>query len=222
MNRSASGTSTKPPATARTHRVTSRRRPTICLYGALTAIAWRQREATVSRDHTDRVCGRRDDPSRHTHRRHLRRLDGRRRGTRRLERRPRIPLLRAWLPPFRSLRAPARFAMIVLLGLSVLTAIGLARLARTSSRRRRALAAAALIVLEYSTAPLTIQTIPRERPPVYTWVSEQPRQVTLELPVPLPTRCRSTTRSTCMRRRGTGIHWPTATAATTRRNTSIS
>ena len=97
------------------------------------------------------------------------------------------PLLRAWLPPFRSLRAPARFAMIVLLGMSVLTAIGLARVAQTSSGRGVVVAAAGLVVLEYSTAPLTIQTILRERPPVYKWVSPQPRQVTLELPVPLPT-----------------------------------
>ena len=97
------------------------------------------------------------------------------------------PLLRAWLSPFRSLRAPARFAMIVLLGMSVLTAIGLARIARMSSGRFVILAAAALLILEYSTTPLSIQWIPRERPHLYTWVSEQPRQVTLELPVPLPT-----------------------------------
>jgi len=98
-----------------------------------------------------------------------------------------FPLLRACLLPVRSMRAPARFAMIVLLGLSVLTAIGLARMTRSSSRSGIvATVAATLIVLEYSTTPLTIQTIPRERPPVYTWVSEQPREVTLELPVPLP------------------------------------
>jgi hypothetical protein len=94
------------------------------------------------------------------------------------------PLLRSVLPPFRSLRAPARFAMLVLLAMSVLTAIGVARVARTSSSA--VLAAAALVVLEYSTAPLTIQTIPREPPPLYEWVSAQSRHVTLELPVPLP------------------------------------
>ena len=44
-----------------------------------------------------------------------------------------------------------------------------------------------MLILEYSTTPLSIQWIPRERPHLYTWVSEQPRQVTLELPVPLPT-----------------------------------
>jgi hypothetical protein len=97
------------------------------------------------------------------------------------------PLLRAWLSPLRGVRAPARFATIVLLGMSVLSAVGMARVARTSSRRAVPLIASALLALEYSAAPLSVQWIPTERPPVYTWVSEQPRQVTLELPVPLPT-----------------------------------
>jgi hypothetical protein len=48
-------------------------------------------------------------------------------------------------------------------------------------------AVAALVLVEYSAAPLSIQTMPRERPPVYAWISTQPRQVTLELPVPLAT-----------------------------------
>ena len=96
-------------------------------------------------------------------------------------------LLRAWLPPFRSVRAPARFAIIVLLGMSVLTAIGVARIARMASGRFVIIAAGAMLVLEYATTPLTIQWIPREPPQLYTWVSEQPRQVTLELPVPRPT-----------------------------------
>ena len=41
-------------------------------------------------------------------------------------------------------------------------------------------------MLEYGTTPLVTQGMPNERPLLYTWVSEQPRQVTLELPVPLP------------------------------------
>src|SRR5262245_7511809 len=71
---------------------------------------------------------------------------------------------------------------------SVLTAIGLARVTRHGPRRRFVVAAAAtrLIVLEYSTWPLTIQTIPTEPPPVYEWLRTQPRQVTLEMPVPPP------------------------------------
>ena len=97
------------------------------------------------------------------------------------------PLLRAWLPAFRVVRAPARFAIIVLLGMSVLTAFGMARIAPTGSRRLVVLAVAALLILEYGTTPLLTQVIPRERPRLYTWVSEQDRQVTLELPVPPPT-----------------------------------
>ena len=98
-----------------------------------------------------------------------------------------FPLLRAWLPAFRIVRAPARFASIVLLGMSVLTSIGLVRIAPTPSRRFVMLAAGAMLILEYGTTPLSTQGIPRERPRLYTWVSEQPRQVTLELPVPPPT-----------------------------------
>jgi hypothetical protein len=98
------------------------------------------------------------------------------------------PLLRAALPAFSVVRAPARFAIIVLLGMSVLTAIGLARFAPTGSRRLVMLAVGALLMLEYGTTPLVTQGMPRERPRLYAWVSEQPRQVTLELPVPRPHR----------------------------------
>jgi hypothetical protein len=100
-----------------------------------------------------------------------------------------FPLLRDWLTPFRSVRAPARFAMLVLLGLSVLTAIGLSQLARRFPRRSVAMTtiAAGLVIMEYCTAPLVVQTIPTERPPVYEWLNQQPRQVTLELPTPRAT-----------------------------------
>ena len=97
------------------------------------------------------------------------------------------PLLRSWLPAFSFVRAPARFAIIVLLGMSVLTAVGLSRIARMASGRLVIVAAGALLILEYSTTPLTVQWIPREPPQLYTWLSWQPRQVTLELPVPRPT-----------------------------------
>src|SRR4029453_1046539 len=71
------------------------------------------------------------------------------------------PLLRALLPPFRSLRAPARFAMVVLLGLSVLTAIGLARLARRFPGRDDVVltVAASLVIVEYATLPLSVQSL---------------------------------------------------------------
>jgi hypothetical protein len=99
------------------------------------------------------------------------------------------PLLRSWLPPFRGLRAPARFAMLVLLGLSVLTAIGLAQLARRFPGHDDVVLAiaASVVIVEYGTLPLIIQIMPAERPQVYEWLSTQPRQVTLELPVPSAT-----------------------------------
>jgi hypothetical protein len=99
-----------------------------------------------------------------------------------------FPLLRGTLPPFRSLRAPARFATIVMLGVGVLAALGLTRVCRRAPGRSgiAAAVAAGLIAAEYTTAPLVTQAVPRERPPVYAWLAEQPRQVTLEMPVPLP------------------------------------
>ena len=97
------------------------------------------------------------------------------------------PQLRSWLPAFRIVRAPARFAIIVLLGMSVLTAIGLARIARMASGRFVIVAAGAMLMLEYCATPLTVQWIPREPPQLYAWLSWQPRQVMLELPVPRAT-----------------------------------
>jgi hypothetical protein len=99
------------------------------------------------------------------------------------------PVLRASLPPFRSLRAPARFAMLVLLGLSVLAAFGVAKVARRFHGHDGVVLvmAASLIILEYVTLPLHIQTVPPKPPEVYEWLRAQPRQVTLELPAPRPT-----------------------------------
>jgi hypothetical protein len=98
-----------------------------------------------------------------------------------------FPLLRG-LEAFRGLRAPARFAVIVQLGLGVLAAFGLARLARRWPRASGGIvtAAAALTIAEYAGQPLEHQTMPKEPPGVYRWLASEPRQVTLELPVPEP------------------------------------
>jgi hypothetical protein len=96
------------------------------------------------------------------------------------------PWLRSWLPALGFVRAPARLAIIVLLGMSVLTAFGLARIARLASGRFVIVAVGAMLILEYSATPLTVQWIPREPPQLYAWLSWQPRQVTLELPIPRP------------------------------------
>ncbi len=73
------------------------------------------------------------------------------------------------LPPFRGLRVPARFSVLVGLSLAVLSGLGLARLRRRLSRRGTLLLSAALIAavfLEYRPS-LALQPVWREMPAVY-------------------------------------------------------
>jgi hypothetical protein len=100
-----------------------------------------------------------------------------------------FPLARTWMPPFRRLRAPARFGAIVQLALGVLSAFGLARLARSRPRLQvpLTLACLTLTAVEYAPHPLALMQIPRQPAPMYTWLAQQPPgTVTLELPVPTP------------------------------------
>jgi hypothetical protein len=102
---------------------------------------------------------------------------------------PIYPVIRAALPAFRGLRAPARYGVLIQLCLSVLAALGLARLARWRPRYSTALTAAslALITLEYSARPVLLMGLAGAPPPIYRWLSLQvPGTVTLELPVPKP------------------------------------
>jgi hypothetical protein len=87
----------------------------------------------------------------------------------------------------RGFRAPARFGVLVQLALCVLTAMGLARLARRWPTVATPLVALtiALTIVEYSAAPRELMSLPATAPPIYRWLSLQPRGiVTLELPVP--------------------------------------
>jgi hypothetical protein len=98
-----------------------------------------------------------------------------------------FPLLRHAVPPFRGLRAPARFGILVQLALAVLTAMGLARLARRWPKAATPLVGLtlALTIVEYSAEPRELMSLPAKPPPIYRWLSLQPRGiVTLELPVP--------------------------------------
>ena len=138
--------------------------------------------------------------------------------------RPRLSGAEA-LELFRSLRAPARFAVIVQLALACsppwagTVARSLAAL-RPAPRDRRHAADDRGVCGEAAPRSTGCR---RRAPPVYAWLATQPRQVTLELPDPdARTSCRCSTRSSCMRRRGIGIRSSTATAATTRPGTSIS
>jgi hypothetical protein len=100
------------------------------------------------------------------------------------------PLLHDWLTPFKGLRAPGRFGILVLLGVSVLAAYGVARvLSRTpaSWRRPLVLLLGGVMMLEYQTAPAYMETLPVNPPDVYRWLAREPRgTVTIEYPLPRP------------------------------------
>lgn len=103
---------------------------------------------------------------------------------------PELPY--AWLArifPLESLRAPARFGVLVLLGVAVLA--GGAMTIRVDGRhrlRRRLLeiapgAIAAVFVIEYAVAVPTVQVAwGRTLPPVYVWLAQQPGGAVMELP----------------------------------------
>lgn len=96
-----------------------------------------------------------------------------------------FPALRWLVPLIGSLRAPARFGVLVLLSVSVLAALGAARWNRVWSRRasKWIVVAAGLAICEYwSVVPL--RGLP-EPSPAHEWLATQPSEsVVLELPVP--------------------------------------
>jgi hypothetical protein len=100
------------------------------------------------------------------------------------------PLLHDWLTPFKGLRAPGRFGILVLLGVSVLAAYGAARvLSRTPAgwRRPLALLIGGVMMLEYQNGPAYMETLPVDPPDVYRWLAREPHgTVTIEYPLPRP------------------------------------
>ncbi len=98
----------------------------------------------------------------------------------------------AWLyhalPIFRAMRAPVRFANLVMLALAVLAGWGTAGvLSRFRARRKLVVAVAlgAVVLLEYATVPVKLVPIPQpsQVPAVYRWLAGQPPSVILELPM---------------------------------------
>ncbi|MEO5742371.1 MAG: discoidin domain-containing protein, partial [Vicinamibacterales bacterium] len=97
------------------------------------------------------------------------------------------------LPGFDGLRVPARWSAVVLLGISVLAAVGAARLVDAAERRARAAGLAAVfvlgiaIVLEGWAAPIPLAAFDaRGREidrPLYEWLAEAPPGAVLELPI---------------------------------------
>ena len=96
-------------------------------------------------------------------------------------------LLRVPLPWLDSFRAPARFAVLTLLGISVLAGLAVERLsaaARTSTRRALAALLVAVLLGEYW-APLDVVYRPPLEPgPAERWLAAQPSLVVAALPLP--------------------------------------
>lgn len=93
-------------------------------------------------------------------------------------------LLFDYVPLFRGIRAPARWAMIAYLGLALLAAIGTHALAR---RRWIGIAVCAVLLLELRAAPIRWYLATGETPEVYRWLARQQlRGAVLELPMDQP------------------------------------
>lgn len=99
------------------------------------------------------------------------------------------PLLRTVAPPYRGLRVPARFGMVVLMCVALLAALGTAALARAAGGRRAPalMVAAALVVMmaEYASA-VPVRRLPHRAPPIYAFLATLPPTVIAHAPLPRP------------------------------------
>lgn len=96
------------------------------------------------------------------------------------------PLLYDYVPGYRGLRAAARLGLFTLMCLGVLAAYGYSALVWGRSLRIRAALLAALaagLLVEYRTTP-ALTSFANIAPPVYRILSNQPRGVVAEFPVP--------------------------------------
>ena len=90
------------------------------------------------------------------------------------------------IQPLRGLRVPARFAMLVALGMSVLAAYGVASLRtwiRQPIRRIVTCALLVVVVIEGRNRVSEFADFPDRTPVVYRWLAVQPRGVVCEYPL---------------------------------------
>ena len=97
------------------------------------------------------------------------------------------PWLHTYALPYRAIRVPARFAMLVHMLLAVLAGMGAAALLRrlsTDPGRNLVLTIlVAGVVAESINRPVTLRDMPGRVPAVYEWLREQPDAPVLEYPV---------------------------------------
>jgi hypothetical protein len=95
------------------------------------------------------------------------------------------PLLYTYVAPYRGLRAPARFSIVVGLSLAVLAGYGAARLLARASRHRAALTAAILGLIVIEAMPrMPLERVWPGPPPVYASIPSEPAAVLAEFPMP--------------------------------------
>lgn len=98
------------------------------------------------------------------------------------------PWLRRLLPPYRGLRVPSRFGMIVLAAWSLLAAIGGGTLARTIGTRPRGAALGGVVLtlmIVESGAVVDVRRMPREAPPIYAHLGTLAPTVIAHAPLPV-------------------------------------
>jgi hypothetical protein len=86
------------------------------------------------------------------------------------------------VPGFAFMRAPSRFGVVVVLALSVLAAIAIARLLAALSRPTLAAAALVIVAAAGSAAPLRFHPVPPVHP-AYTVLADRPYGAVIEMPV---------------------------------------
>jgi hypothetical protein len=97
------------------------------------------------------------------------------------------PVLRSLLSPYRGLRVPARFGMLMLTMLALLTAIGCGTLGRALAGRPRAdvLAALVLVLMGVETlANVPVRKMPKAPPPIYAFLGTLSPTVIAHAPLP--------------------------------------
>jgi hypothetical protein len=95
------------------------------------------------------------------------------------------PLLYTYVGPYRGLRVPARFSILVGLTLAVLAGYGVARLLERRPRHRLALTAVTLGLILIEAMPrMPLERVWPDPPPVYASIPAEPAAVLAEFPMP--------------------------------------
>jgi hypothetical protein len=95
------------------------------------------------------------------------------------------PLLYTYVGPYRGLRVPARFSILVGLTLAVLAGYGAARMLERWPRRRIVLTAVTLALLMLEAMPrMPLERVWPVPPPIYASIANEPSAVLAEFPMP--------------------------------------